>query len=817
MEGFQWVRLGGIAALVLVAVYLLLPTIAGESADDRFREAAGGVEARPVAERAENDFVLEVESGDVSEIVAALSARFAATGLDMRGVEEDDGRIKVRVGYTTETAVAKSIAATKGEVAAYEATAFGDLPPEDAPTLTAGGHLVDAAERSATPQAEYWASALGGLYGEEATGAAQASVTSVTFDEAAQSVTVQTDPAVSPSSTPWVLTVDGSAVAAWFRDGTVLPLTVDGGSAAQLRAASAGALPGTVRIVEPRRLSLNAPEAQGADGEGAAAESGIELPDWLVGILPDTRIRLGLDLQGGIDVTLQVELDQAVLGQAARDALYLRDAAAKENLILESARRSPSEPIIEVVTDAPLDQVSNFMAKQLGDYQYFETEERTHRFEMRDERQEEVKNQAVEQVLETLRKRLDATGTKEPSIVKKGGGRINVQLPGATDVQAAVDLFVQSAVLEFRMVDHDFDDAQLHEFIDAAEAELPGAKFRDDQTLNAYLWDTKRLPPDTIIVWTEAGNVNEQFGRTWTRAFDEEGTALEASPYALVNEVPLTGNDVNDAQVSFDGTTNQAMVMLAFKPRGANVFCDLTGEAVGKRFAIILDNVVESAPTIRARICGGNASIEMGGAMDPLKESQHLATVLRTGALDASVVVASVRQVGASLGADSIRQGSLGAVVGALIVLVFMALWYRTSGLIADLALVVNVMMVLAALAATGATLTLPGIAGIALTVGMAVDANIIIYERIREELKLGIQPRKAVDVGFDKAVVAVLDANITTAIAGIVLFSYGTGPIKGFAVTLLIGIVTTLVSALFITRTVMDVVTRSSSARLRI
>ena len=222
-------------------------------------------------------------------------------------------------------------------------------------------------------------------------------------------------------------------------------------------------------------------------------------------------------------------------------------------------------------------------------------------------------------------------------------------------------------------------------------------------------------------------------------------------------------------------------------------------------------------PRINERICGGAASIEMGSALDPLKESQQLATVLRTGALDASVVVASVRQVGASLGADSIRQGSLGAIVGCAIVLVFMALWYRTAGLIANIALVANVLMVLAALAATGATLTLPGIAGIALTVGMSVDANIIIYERIREELKLGVQPRKAVDTGFEKAVVAVLDANITTAIAGIVLFSYGTGPIKGFAVTLLIGIVTTLVSALFITRTVMDVVTRNSSARLRI
>jgi preprotein translocase subunit SecD len=198
-------------------------------------------------------------------------------------------------------------------------------------------------------------------------------------------------------------------------------------------------------------------------------------------------------------------------------------------------------------------------------------------------------------------------------------------------------------------------------------------------------------------------------------------------------------------------------------------------------------------------------------------EAQTLALVLRTGSLDAPVVIAQVRSVGPSLGADSIRKGRTATIFGLGVVLVFMVGWYRTAGVMADIALTVNLLLVLALLALFGATLTLPGIAGIALTIGMAVDANIIIYERIREELKLGALPRKAVDTGFEKAMVAVLDANITTGIAGIVLFSYGTGPIKGFAVTLLIGIITTLVTALFVTRTLMGLLTRSSTARLKI
>jgi preprotein translocase subunit SecD len=369
------------------------------------------------------------------------------------------------------------------------------------------------------------------------------------------------------------------------------------------------------------------------------------------------------------------------------------------------------------------------------------------------------------------------------------------------DVQGAVTAIGTTAVLEFRMVDEEFDEAYLEQMLKAAQEAMPADQYLDDDLLNIWLWENKRLDDDRIILW---------------RYDETSGDPARAEPLPLVSEIVLTGNDVNDAGVGWD-TNQQPYVTLEFKPRGGQIFCDITGKAVGKRFAVVLDSEVQSAPSIRERICGGAARIEMGGAENPTKDAQNLALVLRTGALDAPVVVASVRQVGASLGADAIRSGTTAAVLGGILVYLFMVIWYKTSGVIADVALSINILMVLAGMALFGATLTLPGIAGIALTVGMAVDSNIIIYERIREELRLGVHPRKAVDIGFEKALVAVVDANITTAIAGIVLYSYGTGPIKGFAVTLLIGIITTLITAVFVTRTIMDALTRSSATRLRI
>jgi preprotein translocase subunit SecD len=548
--------------------------------------------------------------------------------------------------------------------------------------------------------------------------------------------------------------------------------------------------------------AVQAPQAQAAEPEEPAAAVR-RPPPWLAGMMPDTRINLGLDLQGGIDMTLQVDVDEAVLGQVRRDALYLKDTAAKEGLVLESVVPSRVDPSIAITSDAPLADVQTFVRSRQPDYVYESSQGRTHTFAMTEARSDQVHNQSVDQVLETLRKRVDATGVREPSIVKKSGGKINVQLPGMVDVRAAADALGTTAVLEFRMVDEEFDDALLDQLLQAAEDALPPDQYADDDTLNQWLWDTDRLDDDRMVLWEYRP--------------DEAGKDARSVALPLVSDVVLTGNDVNDANVNIDMQNQQTYVTLEFKPRGGQIFCDITGKAVGKRFAIILDDKIQSAPSIREQICGNNARIEMSSAEDPRREAQSLALVLRTGSLDAPVVIASMGQVGASLGADATRQGTIGALLGGAIVFLYMVVWYRTAGFVANMALTINVLLVLACLALFGATLTLPGIAGIALTVGMAVDANIIVYERIREELKLGVQARKAVDVGFEKALLAILDANITTAIAGVVLYSYGTGPIKGFAVTLLVGIGTTLLTALFVSRTLLDQLTRSSAARLSI
>jgi preprotein translocase subunit SecD len=302
--------------------------------------------------------------------------------------------------------------------------------------------------------------------------------------------------------------------------------------------------------------------------------------------------------------------------------------------------------------------------------------------------------------------------------------------------------------------------------------------------------------------------------------YEDQGELGQVRTRAVVvrDRIILTGDDVNDASVAMN-QYNEPYVALEFKPRGGKVFCDITSENVGRRFAIVLDNKARSAPVIREAICGGRASIEMGvqDYNQGLKEASVLALVLRTGALPAPVSIGDVRTVGASLGADAIAAGKLATSVGGVLVLFFMLLFYKKAGVVSCIALITNILLVMLLLAAAGATLTLPGIAGIALTVGMAVDCNIIVYERIREELRLGKNTRSAVDSGFSNALTAVLDANITTFIAGVVLYTYGTGPIKGFSVTLMIGIITTLFTGIFVSRTMMDFVTRKASSRLSI
>ncbi len=362
---------------------------------------------------------------------------------------------------------------------------------------------------------------------------------------------------------------------------------------------------------------------------------------------------------------------------------------------------------------------------------------------------------AVERALEVVRNRIDEFGVKEPTISRQGMDEIVLQLPGVTDRKRALDIIGRTAQLEFKLVVNNPD-------------------------LLSKALSGQELPPEYEILYDQ----------------DER-------PYLVEKKALLSGDAVKKAYVSFD-QYNQPVVSLEFTPEGAKKFAQITGENVGRNLAIVLDGKIQSAPVIRERIPSGRAMIS--GSFTPT-EAQDLALVLRVGALPAPMKVVEERTVGPLLGQDSIRQGIKSAIIGALLVFLFMLVYYRLPGFIADLALIFNIIIILGGLGLFKATLTLPGIAGIILTLGMAVDANVLINERIKEELRNGSPIRTAIRAGYDKAFLTIVDSNLTTLIAALMLFQFGTGPIKGFAVTLSIGILASMFTAIVFTRLIFEII----------
>ncbi|MGH8006439.1 MAG: protein translocase subunit SecD, partial [Candidatus Binatia bacterium] len=368
-----------------------------------------------------------------------------------------------------------------------------------------------------------------------------------------------------------------------------------------------------------------------------------------------------------------------------------------------------------------------------------------------------LREYTFDQSLETLRNRIDQFGVAESIVQRQGDREIVVQLPGIKEPERAKELIGKTAVLEFKLV---------------AEGEQAGASGGNG----------------TMVL--QGQEVEPLSGQ------------VRKVPYTLEKKTLMTGDVIADAHVRPGVDIEGPYVELVLNDRGARLFEQITGENVGRSLAIILDNTVYSAPVIREKIGGGRASIT--GSFD-IKEARDLAIVLRAGALPAPVTIAEERIVGPSLGKDSITQGILSFMVGGALIVIFMIVYYKFAGVLADLAVLLNIVLLLAALAALEATLTLPGIAGIVLTIGMAVDANVLINERMREELRLGKSARAAVEAGYERALPAILDSNITTFLSGLILFQFGSGPVKGFAVTLCIGILTTVFTAVFCTRVVYD------------
>jgi preprotein translocase subunit SecD len=491
-----------------------------------------------------------------------------------------------------------------------------------------------------------------------------------------------------------------------------------------------------------------------------------QVPAWWKKILPINTLVLGLDLQGGMHLVLEVQVEKAVDGALERTIEELKLSLLKEKLATRAVNLVEGSRRIEVrlarVEDQ--DKLNKILDKEYGHLSTSGTVDDEGGLKVTLEPVPrwltETKENAVRQALQTITSRIDQMGLTEPDIRPQGADRIVVQLPGVKDPEQAKSLLTRVAHLEFKLVD---------------ESRTPEAALAEG------------LPPGTEVLYEM--EKNKETGR-------EKKTA-----YLLKKRALMDGSNITEASVAFD-RFNSPYVSLSFNATGARQFEHLTEAHVKKRLAIILDNRVYSAPVIQEKIGGGRAQISGNFSME---EARDLAIVLRSGALPAPVIFLEERTVGASLGEDSIRQGFQAFLVGWLLVVVFMAVYYKAAGLIADLCVLLNMVFTMAMMGMAGATLTLPGIAGLILTIGMSVDANVLIFERIREEIRLGKSPRAAVDAGFEKALWTIVDSNVTTLIAAIVLFQFGTGPIRGFAVTLTIGLTASMFTAIFVARLIFD------------
>jgi preprotein translocase subunit SecD len=490
------------------------------------------------------------------------------------------------------------------------------------------------------------------------------------------------------------------------------------------------------------------------------------LPTLKADIWPHKKINLGLDLQGGMHLVLEVDSKKAVESTAERIAQEIRDQLKEKRLRNVSVDRIDGTRIsVQVKKEENIDKFKTLLDDDFRDLQKIseKTDNGTYTvvLGLTANDRANIEKLAVDQALETIRNRIDQFGVAEPDIRRQGDNRILIQLPGIKDTQRAKDLIGKTAQLEFKLVD-------------------------DTGSLDAALKGD--IPPGLEVLYRVEENPETQ--------------RITKTPFLLKKRTLLTGAYLTDAKVQIDSQFNEPYVSINFDKKGARIFEKITADNVNKRLAIVLDNTVYSAPVIQEKIAGGQARITGSFTTE---EARDLAIVLRAGALPAPVNVLEERSVGPSLGADSIRKGLLSMLIGGLLVIVFMLIYYKTAGLIADLALALNIVLIGAGLAGLQATLTLPGIAGIILTIGMAVDANVIIFERIREELTLGRTPRAAVDAGYDRATLTILDANVTTLIAAVVLFQFGTGAVRGFAVTLSLGVIASLFTSLILSRMIFD------------
>ena len=482
-----------------------------------------------------------------------------------------------------------------------------------------------------------------------------------------------------------------------------------------------------------------------------AQRDALNLPTWL----PHKQVSLGLDLQGGSHLLLEVDT-KVVIRERLESLVDSVRVELRRARIRYGGLGVEGNGVAVTIRDPAQVEAARGLMRVLDSETETEADgDGRVTMTLGEQALRARRTAAVAQSIEIVRRRIDETGVREPTIQRQGEDRILVQLPGVDDPERVKRLLGKTAKMTFQMVD---------ENTPVSEA-LAG-----------------RVPPGSVL-----------------RPYSEgAGPGGRADVLLVRKRVRVSGDSLIDAQPSFDQRNNEPVVNFRFDTAGGKRFADTTRENVGKRFAIILDGRVVSAPVIREPILGGSGQIS--GSFT-VQSAQDLALLLRAGALPAPLTILEERTVGPGLGADSIAAGKIASIIGMVLVIVFMVVAYGLFGLMADVALVFNIVLILSVLSVLQATLTLPGIAGIVLTIGMAVDANVLIFERIREEVRAGRTPISAIDSGYSRAMMTIIDANVTTLIAAILLYVFGSGPVRGFAVTLSIGIVSSMFTAIMVTR----------------
>ena len=512
-------------------------------------------------------------------------------------------------------------------------------------------------------------------------------------------------------------------------------------------------------------------------------------PSWWKKYMAPGGLHLGLDLQGGMHLVLKVDLDKAAQNSLEFAANDLKERLSEQSIsIVQTKSEQPGTLMFTLPNTSAVDKINAIVkddpdikvrieAKEGSFPRIFLTLSKT--------KIDYIRTNAVNQSLEILRNRIDQFGVAEPIIIRQGNDEIVIQLPGVKDPKRAMKLLGDTAQLEFKMV-ADLEGVNLPELIGKAISSGKWHDGEDTKKLNRALENL--LPKDTSIYFEK--DVDKKTKKETTR------------PLLLQNKVLMTGDMIKDAQVRIGGNFNEPYVSIEMTGRGARVFGTLTEKNVGKRMAIVLDDIVRSAPVIREKILGGSAQISGSFTHE---EATDLAIVLRVGALPAPVDIIQNMTVGASLGQDSIHKGLFSGVLGSILVVCFMLIYYRLSGVVANTAMVLNILFLFTGLAILSATLTMPGIAGIVLSIGMAVDSNVLIFERMRDENALGKSIKSSIDGGFSKAFLTIIDAHVTTLITALALFLFGTGPVKGFAVTLSLGIIFNLFTSIYYSHWVFD------------